>query len=153
MKKATFDDLAYVTGLYRRCAVQPNSCWGEEYPNEEIAREDIENGWLYLWGEKGAATLLEWDDLEDMNLGFRHTIRPCVLCRLCLAPEHQGRGEGKKLLGAAEQQAKQLGYQCMHLLVDAENPAANRLYQGAGYAYVATVELYGCTFHAMEKRL
>ncbi len=153
MRKARMADLAHVMALYRACASLPNSCWDEEYPTEDIARQDIANGWLYLYGDCGAASLLEWDDLEQMNLGFQYTENPCVLCRICLHPSHQGRGEGKTLLAAAERQARKLGYQSMHLLVDVGNPTAQRMYQTAGYRRVAQVDLYGCTFHAMEKRL
>lgn len=153
MQKATMNDLARIMSMYRACAAQPNSCWDEEYPTEEIALSDIRQGVLYLQQDFGAATLLEWDDLEDMGLGFEYTEKPCVLCRLCLHPSHQGKGEGKKLLALAEEQARKLGYQSMHLLVDVENRIAHRLYESAGYKRVNEAALYGCIFDAMEKRL
>lgn len=153
MQKATPHDLDHIMSLYRACAAQPNSCWDESYPTEEIARSDIEQGVLYLHEDYGAATLLDWDNLEEMELGFEYTEKPCVLCRLCLHPSHQGKGEGKRILALAEQQARELGYQSMHLLVDVENRTAHCLYESAGYRRVNEAALYGCVFDAMEKRL
>jgi len=153
MQQAQMKDLEHVLSLYRACAALPTSCWDEEYPGEELARSDIEQGFLYLLEDYGAATLLQWDDLEDMNLGFEYTEKPCVLCRLCLHPDHQGRGEGKLLLAHVEEQARQLGYQSMHLLVDVDNPIARRVYDRAGYRQVNQTELYDCVFDVMEKRL
>jgi len=153
MQKATLNDLGHIMSLYRACAALPTSCWDEDYPTAELAQSDIEQGVLYLLEDYGAVTLLEWDDLEEMGLGFEYTEKPCVLCRLCLHPDHQGKGEGKRILALAEQQARELGYQSMHLLVDVDNPIARRLYDSAGYRRVNEVELYGCVFDAMEKRL
>lgn len=153
MRQAGHNDFDHIMSLYRACATQPNSCWDDEYPTEEIAMSDIRQGVLYLEEDYGAATLLEWDDLEDMGLGFEHTEKPCVLCRLCLHPSHQGKGEGKRLLALAEEQARSLGYRSMHLLVDVENKTARRLYESAGYRRVNEAALYGCVFDAMEKRL
>ena len=153
MQKAEMKDLNLVLSLYCACAALPTSCWDEGYPTEELARSDIEQGLLYLWEDFGAATLLEWDDLEEMGLGFQFTEKPCVLCRLCLHPSHQGKGEGRQILALAEEQARQLGYQSMHLLVDVDNPIARRVYEGSGYRHVNQTELYGCVFYAMEKRL
>ena len=153
MKQATMADLSHVLKLYRACAAQDNSCWDDDYPSEDIARSDIEGGLLYLYGDCGAATLLEWDDLEEQDLGFILPGKPCVLCRICLAPDHQGRGEGKLLLAQAEQQARELGYEVMHLLVDVDNPIARRLYDRAGYRCAGRTELYDCVFDAMEKKL
>lgn len=153
MRKAEPKDLGHVLSLYRACAALPTSCWDDEYPTPELAESDIRDGVLYLLEDYGAATLLEWDDLEDMGLGFEYTDNPCVLCRICLHPSHQGKGEGKLLLARAEEQARQLGYRSMHLLVDVENPIARRLYISAGYRHVNQTELYGCVFDVMEKRL
>ena len=153
MQQATLKDLPHVMALYRACAAMPNSCWDEGYPTEELARSDIEQGTLFLLEDYGAATLLTWEELENMSLGFTFTENPCVLCRLCLHPSHQGRGEGSYLLAQAEQQARELGYRSMHLLVDLDNPTARRLYDRCGYRPVREVAMFDTVFNAMEKRL
>lgn len=96
---------------------------------------------------------MDWDDIEDMQLDFIYTQKPCVLCRLALWPDRQGRGEGRALLLAAEQQAHKLGYGAMHLLCDIENASACALYTRGGYRYISNVALYEHEFGVYERRL
>ena len=150
-------DAPDVLALYRACAKKGTSCWDDTYPNAGIVAGDIREGTLYVWREGGAllaaATLLRWDDIEDMPLGFQFTVVPCVLCRLCLSPGRQGRGEGRLLLRAAESLARALGYRAVHLLCDARNVIAHGLYTGAGYRYVCNAPLYGHEYEVFEKPL
>lgn len=157
LRKANDADAATVLALYRACAQLKNNCWSDDYPDAEIVAEDIRNGWLYVWEEEGTvqgtAALLDWDDIEDMQLDFIYTQKPCVLCRLALWPDRQGRGEGRALLLAAEQQAHKLGYGAMHLLCDIENAPACALYTRGGYRYISNVALYEHEFGVYERRL
>lgn len=150
-------DAAEILTLYRACAAGGVCCWDDTYPNAQIVDGDIREGTLYIWREetelRAAATLLRWDDIEDMPLGFRYTAAPCVLCRLCLSPGRQGRGEGRLLLSTVEDLAEALGYRAIHLLCDVRNFIAHGLYAGAGYRYVCDAPLYGHEYEVFEKPL
>lgn len=56
---------------------------------------------------------------------------------LAAAPEHQGRGLGSRLLGLAEDLARDLGLGAMSIIVASGNADARRLYARTGYAEVA----------------
>jgi ribosomal protein S18 acetylase RimI-like enzyme len=53
--------------------------------------------------------------------------------RLVVVPDAQGRGLGKALLGAAEEQARQAGAARLELFTGAESEGSIALYQRAGY--------------------
>ena len=157
LTQAVSADAPEILSLYRACARRGVCCWDDADPNAEIVAGDIREGNLYVWREAtillAAATLLRWDDIEDMPLGFHFTDTPCVLCRLCLSPGRQGRGEGRLLLRAAEKLAYTLGFRAMHLLCDTRNYIAHGLYAGTGYRYVCNAPLYGHKYEVFEKPL
>ncbi len=61
---------------------------------------------------------------------------------IAIAPDRAGRGLGRALLAAAEDAARGRGCDRMRLEVRADNEAARRLYERAGYARFAVVEDY-----------
>ena len=157
LRKAEPSDREAVRRLYRACVELGDTCWYEEYPNDAVIDEDIAMGALYLYGggteALGAVSLLPFDDVEEIGLAFRFADRPCVLCRLCVAPSRRHKGEGRGLLEAAERKAAGLGYRAVHLLCDKRNASANRLYRVAGYREAGEAGMYGLCFLAYEKQL
>ena len=143
--------------LYQSCAAQESCCWTSEYPSTEILEIDLANGWLYVIYQEdalyAAASLLPTDDLEDAHLPFAETHDVCVLARLCLRPDVQGRGLGSALLQAIEALAGQQQKRAIHLLCEERNPIAHALYVRNGYRAVASIALYGSQYTAFEKLL
>lgn len=68
-----------------------------------------------------------------------------------ILPTHQGKGYGTALIATFEQQAAQLGYHKLALLVDKENHAAYQLYQRLGYAANDDLEVAGHWFWHLVK--
>jgi ribosomal protein S18 acetylase RimI-like enzyme len=64
---------------------------------------------------------------------------------LCVDPNYQNRGIGKKLIQAGIEKAKMLGHQKVGLLVDVENINAKRLYESLGFRKVDQRFLLGST--------
>ena len=64
------------------------------------------------------------------------------LTSVAVAPGQAGRGLGRALLAAAERAARTHGCDRLRLEVRADNAAARRLYEGAGYARFDVVEDY-----------
>ena len=157
IRLGTLADKEAVLALYRACAAKIDSCWTEEYPNEEFLCIDIDNRWLYVAQNDieivGTVSLMPTDDIEDIGLPFSGSENVCVLTRLCVSPELQGHGNGAALLALAEYQACQNDARWMHLLCDQLNRKAMALYLRSGYTEVGRPTLYGCDFIAYEKRL
>ena len=56
-------------------------------------------------------------------------------------PGHQGKGIGKKLLGAIQFKAKTEGHKKIGLLVDLKNPSAKKLYSALGFKSIGSKQL------------
>jgi GNAT superfamily N-acetyltransferase len=63
--------------------------------------------------------------------------RVCEIKRMYVVPEARGRGAGKALLDALEALARDLGYAVARLDTGPRQPAAQRMYEHAGYVAVA----------------
>jgi GNAT superfamily N-acetyltransferase len=62
--------------------------------------------------------------------------RACELKRMYVAPDVRGRGVARALLEALEQRARRLGYAVARLDTGPKQPAAQRLYESAGYVAI-----------------
>jgi GNAT superfamily N-acetyltransferase len=60
----------------------------------------------------------------------------CELKRMYVVPHARGRGVARRLLGALEHAAAELGYTVARLDTGPRQPAAQRLYESAGYAAI-----------------
>ncbi|RCH56019.1 GNAT family N-acetyltransferase [Mucilaginibacter hurinus] len=69
---------------------------------------------------------------------------------LSVAPVHQGKGIGRQLLSALCQRAKSMGHSTAGLLVNKENPRAEKLYQTLGFAKVGDKVLLGTLNHHLQ---
>ena len=64
------------------------------------------------------------------------------LYSIAVDPAARGQGLGRRLLAAAEKDAARAGRTAMTLEVRQDNPAANALYQSAGYRRLAALPAY-----------
>jgi GNAT superfamily N-acetyltransferase len=58
----------------------------------------------------------------------------CEIKRMYVVPDARGRGLAKVLLEGLENEARRLGYRIARLDTGAQQPAAQRMYERAGYA-------------------
>ena len=72
---------------------------------------------------------------------------------LSVAPQHQGKGIGKKLLAAAIKQARAEGHEKIGLLVDFKNPNAKKLYLGLGFKSIGTKKLGNSIYEHLQRNL
>jgi GNAT superfamily N-acetyltransferase len=88
-------------------------------------------GWAFAHDEKAEVFVVE----PERSHGF--------LAELFLMPEARGKGLGRALIEGCEAWARGRGHKLLTVGVLAENPAAIRAYEGAGYApYVAIMRRY-----------
>ena len=153
-------DAQEVFCLYRAAAahgvLHGNSCWDDDYPNRESIAFDLNNSGLFVMREGGAiiaaVSLMETDDLDEADLPWTPA-KSCVLARLCVLPEWQGRGLGACMMDAVSAQARTLGYESTRHLSDCVNPTTTHMYRKMGYRQVGQVHLYGRDFFAFERML
>lgn len=70
---------------------------------------------------------------------------------IAVFPEYRGKGIASKLVGAMERRAADAGIPVTGLLVDTDNPAAERLYTRLGFERKGVKQFLGHTMYHMQK--
>ncbi len=130
--------------------------WDDDYPNRAFIDGDIANGALYTLRYNGellaAVSMLEEDDLDECGIKWTQK-KSCVLARLCVKPQYQGRHMGEYMMRLISEEAKEEGYLATRHLASLTNPASLRLYDRMGYMKLGKVHMYDTDFYAYEKLL
>lgn len=129
--------------------------WDAVYPNRKDLEQDVRTQTLYVCAREGKPIAMgvlneQWDpEYEELN--WKQSGNVCILHRLCIHPAVQGRGMGRQMLLGLEEAARSMGYTAIRLDAFSQNPHAQRLYRGMGYAYVGDVVFRKGVFHCYEK--
>jgi GNAT superfamily N-acetyltransferase len=101
--------------------------------------------WLEDWGRPGDAGVIAWHDGERLGAAWCRVLadvpardaegRPLPELAIAVAPAHQARGVGARLLDGLARAASDVGHTAVSLTVNARNPAL-RLYERAGFQVV-----------------
>lgn len=75
----------------------------------------------------------------------------CILHRLCVAPEYQNRGFGRKILSHIEKQAGEMSYKSIGLDIFTQNQHVVNLYRNSGYQDRGFADWRKGRFILMEK--
>lgn len=160
-EQATNADAAEVLALYRAAAAAANqsghSHWDEDYPNAQTIRDDLENGYLYVWREDGeivaAITYMHPYDLDGLGISWTPAERAVEACRFCLSPSQQGKGRAKAYFLGGMELLREKGVQSMRYLCARDNIAAYKIYTGLGHRQLQNAELHGVEFYSFEALL
>ena len=160
-EQATNADAAEVLARYRAAAAAANqsghSHWDEDYPNAQTIRDDLENGYLYVWREDGeivaAITYMHPYDLDGLGISWTPAERAVEACRFCLSPSQQGKGRAKAYFLGGMELLREKGVQSMRYLCARDNIAAYKIYTGLGHRQLQNTELHGVEFYSFEALL
>ena len=161
-RTATIDDLDVLVALYGAATQdmlrQGIDQWDEYYPDREILTEDVESGDMTLGlldGEPACAWVVNREyEPEYVSGAWEHTGGDfCVLHRLCVNPELQGRGLARQAMARMEKNALDKGFDSVRLDVFSQNLHAQRLYERLGYKRTGEVRFRKGIFYLMEKGL
>jgi ribosomal protein S18 acetylase RimI-like enzyme len=150
------DILSIYESVKEKGKIDGTSDWDEDYPNQEILKEDLKNEQAYVLisNEKiiAAITMIEEDEPGIQSLPWVKA-KACFLVRLCVSPEYQGKGIGEKMMRKISKYAKDKGFEATHHLAAIVNEAANRLYERMGYRNLGMIHMYDTDFNAYEMLL
>ena len=161
-RRAGTDDLDALVALYGAAAQDMREKgidqWDEYYPDREILTEDAESGDMTLGlldGELACAYVVNREYEPEYELGaWEHTEGDfCVLHRLCVNPQLQGRGLARQAMARMEKNARDQGFDSVRLDVFSQNLHAQRLYERLGYRRTGEVRFRKGIFYLMEKKL
>ncbi|MDO4483892.1 MAG: GNAT family N-acetyltransferase [Clostridia bacterium] len=121
--------------------------WGE-YPNEQVLKNDIDLGQLYISREEDgtlqcAVCINEEQDPEYAQVNWLFGVRPGLFHRLAINTQLQGRGLGRQLLAAVEQILTERGCDCLRCDTYSRNKAALHTYDTNGMRHSGTVRFPG----------
>jgi GNAT superfamily N-acetyltransferase len=99
--------------------------------------------------------LVGYRDERAICCGGIKTLEPgiCEFKRMYVAPQSRGGGTGRALLAGLEQRARELGFHTARLDTGDRQPAAQHLYESAGYRAIANFNANPVATFFGEKRL
>jgi GNAT superfamily N-acetyltransferase len=161
---AHLDQLDEILEIYRHATRKMNeqgiTQWADDYPSEELVKDDIQKRNLYalLDEERVAAVVVldqEYEDAYEKVSWSDQSGRFLVVHRLCVNPAIQGRGVSRILMGEIERFAKEHGYTSIRLDTQIKNEKAMRLYMVNEYEQKGIIYLRGSDdpHMAFEKQL
>jgi ribosomal protein S18 acetylase RimI-like enzyme len=164
IRRATVADLPAIVALVQTVVPLMNAAgnyqWTNEYPNEDVFRQDIaqQHLWVAYLGDQlaGVAALTQDQDAEYADAEWDALEPALVTHRLAVAPTAQGHGIAQALLAQAEQEARTLGLRTLRVDTNSENAATQRLFPKLGYRFAGEIKLAfrpGLRFFCYEKRL
>ncbi|MBE5809825.1 MAG: GNAT family N-acetyltransferase [Clostridiales bacterium] len=151
LTKATQTDFTPICALYQSVCAVMNAAgndqwvWGE-YPNEDFLQKSLDAGTLYIAKEDGAllcaVTVDTHFDPEYETVNWLFGTKPGAFHRLAIAPEHQGKGLGRKII--ADVCEILLGMGCNTLRIDtySNNESAQKLYAAIGMRKAGEVRFF-----------
>ena len=151
---ATETELSALLALCRLASQAPDSHWDEDYPNEEDLRADIRQGALYRIEADGIQVgmiAMGPDEDEDAFTWPTQDENACMLSRLAIHPDFQGKGLLKPVFSGAVSHCKKLGYHTLRLLVVTDLPRLFRIYEHCGFVRCGKVSMWGQEFYQYEQ--
>lgn len=161
-RKTNINDLEKIMDIYRRAIKTMNekgiNQWDNLYPSEEIIQKDIKKGQMFVaLLDKRVVSVFVLNQECDEEYGngdwkFEKS-KFCIVHRLCVDPEIQGRGIGMKTMLLIEKLLRQKGAQSIRLDAFSLNPNAIRMYEGLEYKRVGTANWRKGLFYLYEKNI
>lgn len=171
IEAAAESDMPEIFALYRGAIGTEGCTWSEEYPTEDILRDDLARHALYCArtssGEIVAAVSVDADPIVDAlpNWSENHVpahagekFRSAELARLAVKEGFQNRGIAREMIRFMEAELKRensirppMDY--VHFLVSQTNLKALRSYAKLEYDNRGEAELFGHKWWCYEKKI
>ncbi len=176
IRPATADDIALIVRVLVMAMGEdaaPTYC-GEKYLDvlgEIVATQGTQyhysNAWVAELDGRPAAALVAYDGAElprlrANTLAVVHRYRPLeinfdetrageyYLDSIAVLPEFRGQGLAPALIGHLKSQLKVQGYPILGLIVDVDNPTAERLYTSLGFRALNYMDFFGHRMKHMQ---
>lgn len=128
-RAATMDDLATVVRFVEEFKAET----GEPGDGEEMARDRIPNGQIFLWDDGEPRSMAAWNGKTENGVRINFVYTP---------PENRGHGYATACVAAVTQLMLNEGRQFCTLYTDLANPISNSIYRKIGYRAVCDSEMY-----------
>lgn len=145
-------DIAEIMAVYRSLAGTPGGTWDDDYPNEELAREDLKNSSLYVLKDTSGriisvASAGACDELVDVEWSMENL---CDLARIGVVADMHGHGVASLMVDHIIAAATARGYDGIRLIAAKGNLPALALYEKHGFKLRCEAHLFGHDFFCYE---
>lgn len=118
--------------------------WNELYPSRKAFESDLKRNELFVKIEDGiligAIVISEFMDKEYIPVKWlTENKKNAYIHRLCIHPDHQGKGHAQQLMDFAEDFAKQNDFLSVRLDTFSQNTRNQRFYEARGYQRLGDV--------------
>ena len=121
--------------------------WGQ-YPNEDLVRQSLNAGTLYVVREGDAlacaVTVDNFFEPEYAAVNWHCGVNPGTFHRVAIAPDAQGKGLGRKVMNEIIALLREKGYDSLHADTLCDNVKALTLYKSLGMTEA------GCVYYPGE---
>ena len=151
--KVTYADVPEIMLVYKDVIKNTFTTWDENYPREEVVREDIDDGNFYVLKENGKIIAVSFlgTKKKDVEIWKYKLAKPMGVARICVSPKCQGKGIGTKFMQMLIAEARLRGADGMHFHVCTTNVSAMKMYEKCGFAHNGEiVHNYGFDFYKYE---
>ena len=159
-RRAKAADFKAVSSLYeiavRDLRLRQIDQWDEIYPDRKTLWVDIRKRHMYvvMRDERIVSAVVVNKRQHELYKSVKWSYgKPAVIHRLCVHPDFQHDGVGRKTVIFAEQRLRRTCRRSIRLDAFLSNPAALRLYEGLGYTMVGRVCFRKGEFGLYEKSL
>jgi diamine N-acetyltransferase len=134
IREVAAEDFSALLGMMRKLAEQPPSLPFDEGKARTaletfVSHPELGRAWLLQLGERSIGYVI-----LTMGYSFEFQGRDAFIDELYIEKESRRMGFGRRAIQFAEEEARALGVNAVHLEVDPNNDAAAELYRHAGYA-------------------
>lgn len=154
---ARFDDADKILALYRAVIGSEYCIWDASYPGKNEIQSDLAGDNLFVLRKDadiiGAISVVSENELDDLPFWTFRGTEIAEIARVAVAPDYQGQGLARHMIGKIERLLKDRGVAAVHLLAARANIPACQTYDKAGYKSIAECDRYGHRFVAYEKEL
>lgn len=133
--------------------------WDEVYPSYEVILNDLNENNIYVSVNEvgmiqGIIVLNEHQDIAYGSIEWKYNSgKQLIIHRLCVHPNHQGKGIARMLIKFSENFGFEQKYESIRLDAFIPNIRACRMYEQSGYHKRGIVTFRKGDFYCYEKRL
>ncbi|MEO1011589.1 MAG: GNAT family N-acetyltransferase [Bacteroidota bacterium] len=142
IRLAETKDIPKIIAITKACALHMSHMgihqWNEHYPTPGVFGKDVEMGQLHVLEINGQVigTVVVSDVMDEEYKPVKWLAlngKNSYVHRLCIHPEHQGKGYAQRLMDFAETLSRKKGCISVRLDTFSQNPRNQRFYEQRGY--------------------
>lgn len=142
IRRAKLSEISDILAITRACALHMQEIgifqWNEHYPSEQAFIKDLEREELYVLSDqaKVIGAIVASTHMDDEYIPIQWLTENgnnVYVHRLCVHPDHQGKGYAQRLMDFAENYAKANSFDSVRLDTFSQNKRNQKFYERRGY--------------------